>query len=70
MKRVTVWLSVMVCFFGSYQLYAAGGIGYWIGYAIGHKWSWWVILLIVFFGIGFYLEDRKKKDGKKDDKKK
>ena len=66
MKRVAVWLSMIVCFFGSCQLYAAPsrakGVGYWIGYAIRHKWSWWVILLIVIFGVGFYLEERKKKD--------
>ena len=66
MKRLALLLSVMVCFFGSYQLYAAqsraGAIGYWLGQAIRHKWSWWVILLIVFVGIGLYIEDKKKKE--------
>ena len=64
MKRLAVWLSVMVCFFGSYQLSAApsrgGAVGYWIGYAIRHKWSWWVILLIVVAGIVVYIDDKEK----------
>jgi len=66
MKRIAVWLSMMVCFFGSCQLYAAPSraraIGYWLGQAIRHKWSWWVILLIVFVGIGLYIDDKKKKE--------
>ncbi len=66
MKRLAVWLSVMLCVIGSCQLYAApsraGAIGYWLGQAIRHKWSWWVILLIVFIGIGLYIDDKKKKE--------
>ena len=66
MKRLALLLSVMVCFFGSCQLYAApskaGTVGYWLGQAIRHKWSWWVILLIVFVGIGLYVGDKKKKE--------
>ena len=64
MKRLAMLLSMMVCIFGSYQLYAAssrgGAVAYWIGYAIKHKWSWWVILLIAAVGIGIYFDDKKK----------
>jgi len=68
MKRLAVWLSVMLCFFGSYQLYAApskvhpGAIAFLVRYAREHNWPWWVILLIGVFGVGCFIEDRKKKD--------
>ena len=69
MKRLAVWLAMMICFFGSCQLYAApsrgGAVAYWVGYAIRHKWSWWVILLIVVVGVGVYFDDKEKKEEKK-----
>ena len=58
---------MIACVFGSYQLYAApakahpGAIAYWVNYAIRHKWSWWVILLIAAVGLGIYFDDKKKK---------
>ena len=64
MKRVAVWLSVMMCFFGSCQLYAAPvkaeAVARAVGFAIGHKWAWWVVLLIAVVGIAVYLDDKKK----------
>lgn len=68
MRRLAVLLSVMVCFFGSFQLCAApskvspGAVAYWVGYAIRHKWAWWIVLLIAVMGVGAYLDDKKKKD--------
>ena len=69
MKRLAVWLSVMVCFFGSCQLYAApskaGAVARAVGFAIGHKWAWWVVLLIAVVGIVGYLDDKKEEKEKK-----
>lgn len=69
MKRITVWLSMMVCFFGSYPLYAAPvkaeAVARAVGFAIGHKWAWWVVLLIAVVGIAAYLDDKKKEKEKK-----
>ena len=64
MKRLAVLLSMMVCFFGSCQLYAAsskaGATGFLVRFAREHHWPWWVILLIVVVGIGMYFGDKKK----------
>lgn len=75
MKRLAVWLSVIVCFFGSCQLYAAPSkfdsagraIGYLIRQATRHNWPRWVVWLLVVVGllcfvgwIAEYFDDRKK----------
>ena len=77
MKRVAVWLSVMMCFFGSWQLHAASKFDS-AGRAIGflfrrqadrHNWPRLVVWILVvgallcFVGwIVEYFGDREKKD--------
>jgi len=77
MKRVAVWLFVMVTCFGSCQLYAAPSkfdsagraIGFLIRQADRHNWPRWVVWILVvgallcFVGwIVEYFGDREKKD--------
>ena len=74
MKRVAVWLSVMVCFFGSYQLYAApskvhpGAIAFLVRYAREHNWPRWVVVVVgLFIVVGVmaeYFDDKKEKEEK------
>jgi peptidoglycan/LPS O-acetylase OafA/YrhL len=75
MKRVAVWLSVMMCFFGSWQLHAASkfdsagrAIGFLFHYAEKHNWPRWVVWLLLVVGllvfVGMiveYFSDKKKK---------
>ena len=74
MKRVVVWLSVMMCFFGSWQLHAASkfdsagrAIGFLFRYAEKHNWPRWVVWLLLVVGllvfVGMiveYFSDKKK----------
>ena len=64
MKRLAVWLSMMVCIFGSYQLYAAqsggGGFALLVRYARDHNWPWWAFLLIGGVWACWYFSNRKK----------
>lgn len=65
MKRLAVWLSVMMCFFGSCQLYAApsaGGLVFLYRYAREHSWPRWVFLLIGVAWICLWFSDKKKKE--------
>jgi len=77
MKRVAVWLFVMVTCFGACQLYAAPSkfdsagraIGFLIRQADRHNWPRWVVWILVvgallcFVGwIVEYFGDREKKD--------
>lgn len=77
MKRLAVWLSVMMCFFGSCQLCAAPSkfdsagraIGFLIRQTDRHNWPRWVVWILVvgallcFVGwIVEYFGDREKKD--------
>ena len=77
MKRVAVWLFVMVTCFGACQLYAASSkfdsarraIGFLIRQADRHNWPRWVVWILVvgallcFVGwIVEYFGDREKKD--------
>jgi len=74
MKRVAVWLSVMVCFFGSYQLYAAPSkvwpaMHVLFRFAKEYNWPRWVVWLLfvvgllVFVGmIVEYFRDKKKNE--------
>ena len=68
MKRLAVLLSMMVCIFGPYQLYAArfrlsrttiNGIGRlafeWIR---RHDWPWWAVVLLVAFGIAAHFVEK------------
>ena len=76
MKRVAVWLSMIVCFFGTCQLYAAPSkctpvgraIVFLFRFAREHNWPRWVILTLVVVGllvsvggIAEYFSDKKKK---------
>lgn len=75
MKRLAVWLLVMMCFFGSCQLYAAPSkfdsagraIGYLIRQSTRHNWPQWVVWLLVVAGllcfvgwVAEYFDDKKK----------
>ena len=76
MKRVAVWLSVMMCFFGSWQLHAASkfdsagrAIGFLFRYAEKHNWPRWVVWLLLVVGllvfVGMiveYFRDKKKNE--------
>ena len=76
MKRLAVWLSVMVCFFGSWQLHAASkfdsagrAIGFLFRYAEKHNWPRWVVWLLLVVGVlvfvGMiveYFRDKKKNE--------
>ena len=78
MKRVAVWLSVMMCFFGSWQLHAASkfdsagrAICFLFRYAEKHNWPRWVVWLLLVVGllvfVGMiveYFRDKKKKEGR------
>jgi peptidoglycan/LPS O-acetylase OafA/YrhL len=76
MKRVAVWLSVMMCFFGSWQLHAASkfdsagrAIGFLFRFAREHNWPRWVVWLLLVVGllvfVGMiveYFRDKKKNE--------
>lgn len=65
MKRLAVWLLVMVTCFGSCQLYAApsaGGLVFLYRYAREHSWPRWVFLLIGVAWICLWFSDKKKKE--------
>ena len=76
MKRLAVWLSVMLCFFGSWQLHAASkfdsagrAIGFLFRYAEKHNWPRWVVWLLLVVGllvfVGMiveYFRDKKKNE--------
>ena len=76
MKRLAVWLSVMMCFFGSWQLHAASkfdsagrAIGFLFRYAEKHNWPRWVVWLLLVVGllvfVGMiveYFRDKKKNE--------
>ena len=76
MNRVAVWLSVMMCFFGSWQLHAASkfdsagrAIGFLFRYAEKHNWPRWVVWLLLVVGllvfVGMiveYFRDKKKNE--------
>ena len=73
MKRVAVWLSVMVCFFGSYQLYAAPSkvgpaMHFLFRFAKEYNWPRWVVVVVGLFivvgGIAEYFDDKKEKEEK------
>ena len=64
MKRLVLLLSMIVCIFGSYQLYAApaggGGIALLLHLARDHNWPWWAFLLIGVVWAYWYFGNRKK----------
>lgn len=77
MKRVSVWLFVMVACFGTCQLYAAPSkctsagraIVFLFRFAREHNWPRWVILTLVVVGllvsvggIAEYFSDKKKNE--------
>ena len=76
MKRLAVWLSAMMCFFGSWQLHAASkfdsagrAIGFLFRYAEKHNWPRWVVWLLLVVGllvfVGMiveYFRDKKKNE--------
>ena len=76
MKHAAVWLSVMMCFFGSWQLHAASkfdsagrAIGFLFRYAEKHNWPRWVVWLLLVVGslvfVGMiveYFRDKKKNE--------
>ena len=76
MKRLAVWLFVMMCFFGSWQLHAASkfdsagrAIGFLFRYAEKHNWPRWVVWLLLVVGllvfVGMiveYFRDKKKNE--------
>lgn len=73
MKRLAVWLSVMVCFFGSYQLYAAPSKGvpamhFLFRFAKEYNWPQWVVVVVgLFIVVGViaeYFDDKKEKEEK------
>ena len=76
MKRLAVWLSVMMCFFGSWQLHAASkfdsagrAICHLLRCAEKHNWPRWVVWLLLVVGllvfVGMiveYFRDKKKNE--------